>query len=111
MATHQSFRTAHKIPSGRTILGLQPLADGYQVFRRGVLLGKILTTCEPSGRAVFTFDADRRPFHRTYRGRDLAAEALAALYDAVQAVKTGRVSLEEALMTAWEQKPVAARQS
>ncbi len=90
-------------------LELEPFARGYKVIRQGVVLGTILRTQEPSGRVAFTLGADRRRYPRTYRGRELAADAAAALYDLTESVRSGRRTLEQVVLTAWEEPPVAAR--
>ena len=84
---------------------LKPCQGGYEVIRRGVVLGRIRSTTEPSGRVAFLLAEDRRRNPRTYRGRQVAAEAVAALYDLAKAARTQRMQPEQIVLAAWTLRP------
>jgi hypothetical protein len=89
----------------RCAVELRPCQGGYEVTRRGTVLGKIQSTTEPSGRVAFLLAADRRRNPRTYRGRLVAAEAVAALYDLATAARKQRMQPEQIVLAAWTLRP------
>jgi len=89
----------------RSALQLRPCDGGYKVIRRGVVLGKIRSTTEPSGRVAFLLSADRRRKPRTYRGRRVAAEAIVALYELTRRARKKRLSPEDIVLAAWSVRP------
>jgi hypothetical protein len=89
----------------RTPVQLRPCQGGYEVIRRGIVLGKIRSTTEASGRVAFLLAADRRRNPRTYRGRNVAAEAVAALYDLARAARRQQMRPEEIVLAAWMSRP------
>ena len=84
---------------------LKPCQGGYEVIRRGVVLGRIRSTTEPSGRVAFLLAADRRRNPRTYRGRRIAAGAVAALHDLARAARKRKMGPEEIIIAAWTLRP------
>ena len=89
----------------RSSLQLRPCDDGYEVIRKGIVLGRIHCTTEPSGRVAFLLAVDRRRKPRTYRGRQVAAAAVAALYELTQKARSERMSPEEIVLAAWSVRP------
>ena len=89
----------------RSSVQLRPCQGGYEVMRRGVVLGKIRSTTEPSGRVAFLLEADRRRKPRTYRGRNVAAQAVVALYDLAKAARSQRMRPEDIVLAAWTSRP------
>lgn len=89
----------------RSALQLRPCDGEYEVIRRGIVLGKIRSTTEPSGRVAFVLASDRRRKPRTYRGRHLAAQAVAALYELTTRARKDRMSTEEVVLAAWSVRP------
>lgn len=89
----------------RSALQLRPCDGGYEVIRRGIVLGRIRSTAEPSGRVAFLLAVDRRRKPRTYRGRHVAAEAIAALYELARRARNERMSPEEIVLAAWSVRP------
>jgi len=92
----------------RTALQLRPCDGGYEVLRRGGVLGRIRRTTEASGRVAFLLAADRRRKPRTYRGRHVAAEAIAALYELAKAARSRRMSPEKIVLAAWSVRPASS---
>jgi hypothetical protein len=84
---------------------LRPCNGGYVVIRRGTVLGKIRSTTERSGRVAFLLSVDRRRKPRTYRGRHLAAQAVAAMYELARRARRGRMTIEQIVLAAWSVRP------
>jgi hypothetical protein len=95
----------------RSALQFRPCDGGYEVMRRGIVLGRIRSTTEPSGRVAFHLAADPRRKPRTYRGRHLAAEAVAALYELTTRARRDRMSTEEVVLAAWSVRPPSSLKS
>lgn len=84
--------------------------DGYEVIHKGRSLGLIIRRLEPSGRHCFVLACDNRESPRTYRGKVLAAEALAAIDRIKQQAKKEKWSLDTLIAHAWDDRPRASEQ-
>ena len=87
----------------------EDMDDGYEVFYRGKSLGRIVGIIEASGRHSFYLGCDNRDEPRIYRGKDKAAEALHTIKGIIEDAKKRRLSTEELIVRAWEDRPRASR--
>lgn len=55
------------------------------------------------------FDMNSQAVSTHLPGRELAAVAAAALYDLTESVRSGRKTLEQVVLMAWEEPPAAVR--
>lgn len=83
---------------------------GYRVTYRGTYLGKILRTKEPTGRHAFYLGWDERKSPRTYRGAVKAAEALLEIERLRAAKQKKKLSDEQLIIAAWDDRPRASDQ-
>ena len=88
----------------------QPRDTGYEVILKGKSIGTIIPKQEPSGRHCFVLGCDTRDDARTYRGKILAAEALAAIDKLKQQSKKEKWSVESLIVNAWDGRPRASDQ-
>ncbi len=88
----------------------QPKDVGYDVIVKGKSIGTILPRQEPSGRHCFVLGCDSRDEPRTYRGKILAAEALASIDKLKQQSKKEKWSLDALIVNAWDGRPRASEQ-
>ena len=79
-----------------------------RVFYRRRPLGTIVTMIEPSGRYCFRLGCDSRREPRTYRGRVRAARALRIIDSLKRAAEQKKLSLDEIIVRAWDEKPHSA---
>jgi hypothetical protein len=86
------------------------LEQGYDVVHRGKSIGTILPMKEATGRHCFYLGADNRKSPRTYRGRIKAAEALLAISKLIDDSKKKKLSMEEVIIRAWDDRPRASDQ-
>jgi hypothetical protein len=78
-------------------------SGGWEVYRQGTSIGKILTTSEESGRHAFRLEWDERRRPRHYRGMVTAAKALKAIASILEKCEGRRP--EALIIEAWEEKP------
>ena len=83
--------------------------DGsISVYFRRHRLGTLESMVEASGRYCFRLGCDSRRTPRTYRGRVRAAQALKIIDDLKRAAAREKLSLDEVIVRAWDQKPQSA---
>jgi hypothetical protein len=98
-------------PQRQLTLRLRPCRGGYEVIRQGAVIGRIRSTTERSGRVAFLLGVDRRRKPRTYRGRQLAAVATAALYELAKSARKQRMTPEQIILAAWATRPPSSLKS
>ena len=82
------------------------LEDGYDVKLKGKKIGEIKSILENSGRYSFYLDGDKSDDPRTYRGKQIAAEALLMRGRLVEKYKDPN----QLVMAAWANKAAASDQ-
>lgn len=82
--------------------------EGTRVFYRRRPLGSIVSMVEPSGRYCYRLGCDNRRQPRTYRGKVRAARALKIIDVLKQSAQKEKLSLDEVIVRAWDQKPHSA---
>jgi len=87
---------------------LEAISGGYEVYQGRVKLGVIRSALEPSGRVAFVLGCDRRRHPRTYRGRQLAAQALVVLSELATRARRNHMQPESIILNAWLARPPAS---
>ena len=86
----------------------EPREEETAVYRGRRCIGTIVTMIETNGRYCFRLGCDRREHPRTYRGRVRAARALQIIDALKREAKKRRMSLDEVIVRAWDDKPQSA---
>ena len=83
--------------------------DGWNVAHKGTAIGCLVPRKEEgSGRHCFAIESD--PTERTYRGRDIASQALLNAHECLQEAKKLKATGISAIFVAWEHKARASKQ-
>ncbi len=82
--------------------------EGTKVYYRKRPIGTIVSMMEASGRYCYRLGCDRRRKPRTYRGKVRAARALRVIETLKQEANKKKLSLDEIIVRAWDEKPHSA---